>query len=310
MSKIYDVIIIGAGPAGLSAALYAGRARLSTLIIEKERDGGQIVITNEVENYPGNIDHESGATLIGRMAGQAAKFGAEKIYDSVEDVQLEGEVKTVVGLKGSYQGKTVIVAAGASPRKLGVPGEAEFTGKGVSYCATCDAAFFEDFEVYVVGGGNSAVEEAMFIAKFARKVYILCLGDKLTAEKTIQDKVLAHDKVEVIWNTAVVELKGDGILSSMVVRNTKTDETRTITADEEDGTFGLFPFIGFIPNTKLIEGKLDMKDGYILTDEDMRTNIAGVFAAGDIRYKSLRQVVTAAADGAIAATMAEKYLEH
>ena len=310
MSKIYDVIIIGAGPAGLSAALYAGRARLSTLIIEKERDGGQIVITNEVENYPGNIDHESGATLIGRMAGQAEKFGAEKIYDSVEDLQLEGDVKTVVGLKSSYQGKTVIVAAGASPRKLGVPGEAEFTGKGVSYCATCDAAFFEDFEVYVVGGGNSAVEEAMFIAKFARKVYILCLGDKLTAEKTIQDKVLAHDKVEIIWNTGVVELKGDGILSSMVVRDTISGETRTIEADEDDGTFGLFPFIGFIPNTKLVEGKLDMKDGYVLTDEDMRTNIPGVYAAGDLRFKTLRQVVTAAADGAIAATMAEKYLDH
>ncbi|MCL2212639.1 MAG: thioredoxin-disulfide reductase [Oscillospiraceae bacterium] len=308
MNKTYDVIIIGAGPAGLSAALYAGRARLSTLLIEKEREGGQIVTTSEVENYPGNIEHESGQTLIARMSDQATKFGAEKVFDTITELTLEGDVKVIKGAKGEYHGKTVIVATGAFPRKLGCPGEAEFTGKGVSYCATCDAAFFEDFEVYVVGGGNSAVEEAMFCAKYARKVTILNRTEALTAEKAIQEKVFAHPKVEIAWNTEVVELKGDGILTSMTLRDTVSGETREVEADEEDGTFGVFIFIGFVPNTALVEGKLTTERGYIVTDEDMRTNIPGVFAAGDLRKKTLRQVVTAAADGAIAATMCEHYL--
>ncbi|MCL2255441.1 MAG: thioredoxin-disulfide reductase [Firmicutes bacterium] len=306
--KIYDVIIIGAGPAGLSAALYAGRARLSTLLIEKEKDGGQIVITSEVENYPGGVDHESGSTLIARMAKQVEKFGAEKVYDTVTDLKLDGKTKTITCSKATYEGKTVIVATGAAPRPIGCPGEKEFIGKGVSYCATCDAPFFEELEVFVVGGGDSAVEEAMHIAKFARQVTIIHRRDTLKAAKSIQEKAFKHPKLKFMWDTVVTELKGDGMLGSMVVENVKTGEKKEIVAHEDDGTFGVFGFVGLIPHSKLVEGKLNMEYGYIKTDEDMKTNIDGVFAAGDIRVKSLRQVVTAASDGAIAATQAEHYI--
>lgn len=308
MDKLYDVIIIGAGPAGLSAALYAGRSRLSALIIEKEKDGGQIVITSEIENYPGGIEHETGPTLIGRMVKQADKFGAEKIYDTVTDVELDGDTKIIKGLKGEYKGKSIIIATGAHPRPIGCPGEREFIGKGVSYCATCDAAFFEDFEVYVVGGGDAAVEEAIYIAGFARKVTIIHRRDELRAVKSIQEKAFANPKIEFMWNSVVTELKGDSILSSMTVQDVKTGETREIEADEDDGMFGVFVFIGFVPHSDIFVGKVDMDGAYIKTDEDMRTNIPGVFAAGDVRVKSLRQVVTAAADGAIAATQAEHYI--
>lgn len=309
MEKIYDVIIIGAGPAGLAAGSYAGRARMDTLIIEKDKDGGQIVITAEIENYPGGIDEESGPSLIGRMSKQAEHFGAQKVKDTIVDVELEGDVKHLKGLKGDYYGKTVIIATGAHPKPIGCPGEKEFTGKGVSYCATCDGSFFEDFDIYVVGGGDSAVEEAMYLTKFGRQVTLIHRRDQLRAAKSIQEKAFANPKMKFMWNTTVEELKGDGILTSMVVKDTKTGETREIVANEEDGTFGVFVFIGFEPHGELFEGKLEMKNGYIVTDDNMRTSIPGVFAAGDIRVKSLRQVVTAAADGAIAATQAEKYIE-
>lgn len=309
MSKVYDVIIIGAGPAGLSAGAYAGRARLSTLIIEKAKDGGQIVITDEIDNYPGSLEHESGPSLVGRMSEQAARFGAEKVFDTVQDMELEGKVKTIRCAHGDYQAKTVIIAAGAYPTPIGCPGERELTGKGVSYCATCDAAFFEDFEVFVVGGGDSAVEEALYLTKFARQVTIIHRRNELRAAKSIQEKAFANPKMKFMWDSVVKELKGDSLLSSMVVENVKTGEIREITADEEDGTFGVFVFIGFKPMSAIFEGKVAMEHGYILTDEDMRCNIPGVFAAGDIRKKSLRQVVTAAADGAIAAVQAGKYLE-
>ncbi len=309
MSKIYDVIIIGAGPAGLSAGLYAGRARLSTLIIEKAKDGGQIVQTAEIENYPGSLEEESGPTLIERMSKQAAHFGAEKVFDTVLDVELQGDVKTIKCENGTYQGKTVIIAAGASPVNIGCPGEKEFTGKGVSYCATCDAAFFEDFEVYVVGGGDAAVEEAMYLTKFARKVTVIHRRNELRAAKSIQEKAFKNEKLDFMWDSVIKELKGDGLLSSMIVENTKTGEQREIVADEEDGLFGVFVFIGFKPQTEVFEGKLALEKGYIRTDDDMKTEIPGVFAAGDVRVKSLRQVVTAAADGAIAAVQAGKYIE-
>ena len=309
MSKIYDVIIIGAGPAGLSAGLYAGRARLDTLIIEKAKDGGQIVQTAEIENYPGSLEEESGPTLIERMSKQAAHFGAEKVFDTVLDVELQGDVKTIKCENGTYQAKTVIIAAGASPVNIGCPGEKEFTGKGVSYCATCDAAFFEDFEVYVVGGGDAAVEEAMYLTKFARKVTVIHRRDELRAAKSIQEKAFKNEKMDFMWDSVIKELKGDGLLSSMIVENTKTGEQREIVADEEDGLFGVFVFIGFKPQTAVFEGKLALEKGYIRTDDDMKTEIPGVFAAGDVRVKSLRQVVTAAADGAIAAVQAGKYIE-
>lgn len=309
MSKVYDVIIIGAGPAGLSAGIYAGRARLSTLIIEKEKDGGQIVLTSEVENYPGCLEGESGPTLVDRMAEQAKHFGAEKVYDEIIEVNLEGKEKVLKGKKGEYIGKTVIVATGATSRPIGCPGEKTFTGKGVSYCATCDGAFFEDFEVYVVGGGDTAVEEALYLTKFARKVSIIHRRNELRAAKSIQDKAKANPKIDFIWDSVVNEIKGDGIVDTMIIENVKTGELTEVKADEDDGTFGIFVFIGYVPKTKIFEDILELQKGYIVTDENMNTNIEGVYAVGDIRVKSLRQVVTAAADGAIAAVQAEKYLE-
>ena len=311
MSKVYDVIILGAGPAGLAAGLYAGRSRLSTLIIEKGQDGGQIAITDEIENYPGQmVEGESGPSLIARMTEQAKKFGAERCSDVIKSVDLTGEVKKLVGNKGEYEAKCVIVATGAFPKPIGCENEGKFTGKGISFCATCDASFFEDFEVYVVGGGDSAVEEAMYLTKFARKVTIIHRRDELRAAKSIQEKAFANPKIAFMWDSVVVKVDGDELLSSMTVKNVKTGELTTVEADEDDGLFGLFGFIGYNPNSQLFEGLLDMEHGYIKTDADMHTSIPGVFAAGDIRVKSLRQVVTAAADGAIAAMQAEHYISN
>ena len=306
MSKVYDVIIIGAGPAGLSAALYAGRARLSTLIIEKIKDGGQIVITDEIENYPGAVEGESGPSLIKKMVDQANHFGAEKVFDTVVDVELEGDIKVIKGSKNEYQGKTVIIATGASPKPIGCPGEKELTGKGVSYCATCDGNFFEDMDIFVVGGGDSAVEEALYLTKFGRKVTLIHRRDALRAAKSIQEKAFANPKMDFMWDTVVEELKGDDVLHDHAgQKNVKTGEVKEIEANPDDGTFGVFVFIGYDPQSKVFEGKVNMEHGYIVTDADMKTNIPGVFAAGDIRVKSLRQVVTAAADGAIAAVQCE-----
>jgi len=308
MSKLYDVIIIGAGPAGLSAGLYAGRARLNTLIIEKAREGGQIVNTADIANYPGSVEGESGASLIERMKNQAKQFGAETVYDTIIDAELSGEIKTIKGLADTYQAKTLILANGAQPALIGCTGEKEFTGRGVSYCATCDGAFFEDLEVYVVGGGDAAVEEAIFLTRYARKVTIIHRRNELRASKSIQEKAMENPKIEFMWDSVVKELSGEELLDTMIVENVKTGERREVKADAGDGMFGVFVFIGFKPQTQLYEGKLEMENHYILTDDNMRTGIPGVFAAGDIRAKSLRQVVTATADGAIAATQAEKYL--
>ena len=301
MNNIYDVIILGAGPAGLAAGLYAGRSCLKTLIIEKGQDGGQIAITDDIENYPGcNVEEESGPSLMARFTAQAAKFGAERVSDTIKEVQLEGKVKKLIGVNGEYEGKTVILATGAFPRPIGCKNEGKFVGKGISFCATCDANFFEDFEVYVVGGGDSAVEEAMYLTKFARKVTLIHRRNELRAAKSIQEKAFKNPKMHFIWDTVVDEVDGDELLN--------TGELTTIEADPDDGLFGLFGFIGMVPNSTLFEGIIDMERGYIKTDENMHTNIEGVYAAGDIRVKSLRQVVTAAADGAIAAMQAEKYL--
>lgn len=312
MSKLYDVIILGAGPAGLSAGLYAGRYKLSTLIIEKAQDGGQISITDEIENYPGQVidTDESGSSLVARMTAQAAKFGCERASANIVSVELEGEVKKLTDVNGNvYEGRTVIIASGAHPRPIGCKNEADYVGKGISFCATCDANFFEDLEVYVVGGGDSAVEEAIYLTKFARKVTIIHRRDALRAAKSIQEKAFANDKIEFMWDSVVEEVSGDEILTKMLVKNVKTGEITTIEADEEDGLFGLFGFIGLIPNTEIFaNSKLNMENGYIVTDEDMHTNIEGVYAAGDVRKKSLRQVVTAAADGAIASSQVEHYL--
>lgn len=311
MKKIYDVIIIGGGPAGLAAGLYAGRARLKTLIIEKGQDGGQIAVTDEIENYPGQIEEgESGVSLTSRMSRQAERFGVERMTDNIVKAELIGKVKQLTGSKDVYESKTVIIATGAFPKPIGCENEGQFIGKGISFCATCDAALFKGFEVYVVGGGDAAVEEAIYLAKFARKVTIIHRRDQLRAAKLIQERAFANEKIHFIWDSVVDKVEGDGLLSRMVVRNKKTGEMTVVDADEEDGMIGLFGFIGSIPKSEIFEGQVDMDNGYIQTDEDMKTNIAGVFAAGDIRVKSLRQVVTAAADGAIAATQAEKYIEN
>ena len=309
MSKIYDVIVLGAGPSGLSAGLYAGRSRLSTLIIEKGQDGGQIAITNEIENYPGQVEGDSGPSLIARMTKQCEHFGVERVSDMIKEVELTGPVKKLIGVKGEYEAKCVIIATGAFPRPIGCKNEGKFVGKGISFCATCDASFFQDLEVYVVGGGDAAVEEAMYLTKFARKVTIIHRRDELRAAKSIQEKAFKNEKLHFMWNTVVDEVDGeDDILSKMIVKNTKTGELTTIEADEDDGLFGLFGFIGLLPKSDLFEGVIDMDKGYIKTDDNMHTNVEGVYAAGDIRVKSLRQVVTAAADGAIAAMQAEKYI--
>ncbi len=308
MTEIYDVVIIGAGPAGLAAGIYAARAKLKTLIVEKEKAGGQIVTTAEIANYPGSVENASGPSLIARMVDQVNEFGAEMVTDTIVDVNLEDKVKVIKGEKGEYKGKSIIIATGAQPRPIGCPGEKEFTGRGVSYCATCDADFFTDLEVYVMGGGDTAVEEAMYLTKFARKVTIIHRRDELRAAKSIQEKAFKNDKIDFMWDTVITEIKGDGIVTSMVVKNKKTGEETEIFADEDDGTFGIFVFIGYLPNTELFEDKLELENGYIKTDANMKTNIPGVFAAGDVRSKSLRQVVTATADGAIAAVQSERYI--
>ena len=309
MNEMYDVIVLGAGPAGLTAALYAGRSRLSTLVIEKGRDGGQIATTNEIENYPGQmLEGESGPSLIARMTAQAEKYGAQRVTDTIVSAQLDGAVKKLIGVKGEYLARTVILATGARPRPIGCKNEDSFVGRGISYCATCDGAFFEDYDVYVVGGGDAAVEEALFLTRFAKKVIIIHRRDSLRAARSIQEKAFANDKIHFIWNSVVEEVNGEDVLAEMTLRNVQTGEKTVIQADPADGLFGLFGFIGMMPNTSQFEGVLAMENGYVHTDEEMKTHIPGVFAAGDIRVKTLRQVITAAADGAIAAMQAEKYL--
>ena len=307
---IYDVIIIGAGPAGLSAAIYAGRSRLNTVVIEMASVGGQIGGTAEVENYPGGLEGgETGWSLAERIAKQADFFGAERKKGEVTAAELGGDVKTVTLLDGSIlSGKTVIIATGATPRPIGCENETEYVGRGISFCATCDANFFRNKEVYVAGGGDSAIEESIFLTKFARKVTIIHRREELRAAKLLQEKAFANEKIHFIWNTVIESVGGDGILSEINIRNVKTGEETTLNADKDDGMFGLFAFLGHLPNTAVFANILPLEDGYIRTDEEMRTSIPGVLAAGDVRVKLLRQVVTATSDGAIAATQAEHYL--
>ena len=308
MDKLYDVIILGAGPAGLAAGLYSGRYRLSTLIIEKAKDGGQIAITDEIENYPGQmVEGESGPSLIARMTAQAEKFGAERASDTITKVELEGPVKKLYGTKDTYQCKTLIIATGAFPRPIGCKREGEFMGKGVSFCATCDANFFEDFEIYVVGGNGIAAEESLYLAGYARKVTMIHKGPALTVSPMLKERLDAEPKIHVLCNEEVEDVGGDELLSEIVLKNTKTGEETVLHADEEDGFFGLFGFTGK-KTTGMFDGVLDMEGGYIKTDECMRTNVPGVFAAGDVRVTPLRQVVTACADGAIAAMQCYKYI--
>ena len=305
MDHIYDVIILGAGPAGLSAGLYAGRSRLDTLIIEKGQAGGQIINTDEIENYPGQIvEGETGVSLVRRMYEQTEQFGAEHVRDTITNAELSGDIKVLTGEKDTYQAKNIIIATGAFARPSGCIGEQEYKGRGFSYCATCDANFFTDLEVYVAGGGDAAVEEALYLTKFARKVTIIHRRDELRAAKSIQEKAFVNPKITVLWDSVVEEVGGDGLLQTMTVKNEKTGELTQIEADPNAG-----------PNTGVVADKVETDDkGYIKTDEDMHTIVSGVYAAGDVRAKSLRQVVTAVADGAIAAVQVERsmseYQEH
>lgn len=311
MENVYDVAIIGAGPAGLAAGLYAARAKLKTVIFEKNKPGGQIAITHEVANYPASDPGSTGPGLIDKLVAQADSFGAERIRDNISDIDFSQPLKVLTGVKGEYKAKSVIIANGAQPRKLGCPGEGRLTGKGVSYCATCDADFFTDFEVFVIGGGESAIEEAIYLTKFARKVTLVHRRDEFRAAKSIVDKAQSIDNLEFLLDTTVDEIKGDGIVESIVFKNKHTGELSEYLACEDDGTFGVFIFVGFLPTCDLYQGVIDMDEsGYIITDDDMQTNIPGVFAAGDIRVKSLRQMVTAASDGSIAAVQADKYINN
>lgn len=311
MAKIYDVAIIGAGPAGLSSGLYAARSKMDVIIFEKAGTGGQIATTDEVANYPGASPEATGPSLVARMVEQCKEFGAEILQKGVIDLDLSGDIKKLTLNDDSIiEARTIIIATGAHPRKLGVPGEEKLTGKGISYCATCDADFFTDMEVYCIGGGDTAVEEAIYLTKFASKVTVVHRREELRAAKSIQEKAFANDKIDFIWDSVVKEVNGEGIVEQMVLKNKKTGAEQIIDAPEDFGTFGIFVFIGYIPNTELFTDKLELENGYIPTDADMKTKIPGVFAAGDVRVKSLRQVVTATADGAIAAVQAEHYISN
>lgn len=309
MTDVYDVIILGGGPAGLAAGLYAGRARLKTLLIEKGAAGGQIALSADVENYPGQLpEGETGVSLAARMAEQCRRFGVERRTDEITAAQLSGEVKRLTGGEGEYLARSLIIATGAAPRPIGCENEKAFTGKGISYCATCDGAFFRGLEVYVAGGGDSAVEEALFLTRFARRVTIVHRRDTLRAARSIQERAFAEPKIQFMWDSVVERAEGSDLLEALTIRNVKTGALTQVRAAAEDGLLGLFGFVGHLPNTALFEGQLPLENGYIRTDEDMRTAEPGVFAAGDVRVKSLRQVVTAAADGAVAAVQAERYL--
>ncbi len=302
----YDLAIIGGGPAGLTAAIYGSRAGLKTIVIDKTpTPGGQIANSSVVENYPG-IESISGEELGERMREHAEKFGAKLLYGTeVKSVNLEGEVKEIKTMKGTIKAKAVIIATGARERKLGIPGENEFKGKGVSYCAVCDAPFFKDKYVVVVGGGNSAVEEAVYLSKFAKRITIIHRRDKLRAEKAIQEKAFNTKNIDFMWNSEVKAIFGnENGVNEIEVHNKKTGDVFKHKVD------GVFIYIGMIPNTELFKGQIELNDwGYIKTDERMRTNVPGVFAAGDVRDTPLRQIITAAADGAIAAVEAGKYIE-
>ncbi|MBI4302669.1 MAG: thioredoxin-disulfide reductase [Chloroflexi bacterium] len=303
MAKEYDIIIVGGGPAGLTAAIYSARARLKTLIIEKAVPGGQIATTGLVENYPGFPDGVMGGELSQLMADQAKKFDTETISAEVLSLEVRDNERVIHTSEGDYSAKAVILAGGADPTKLGIPGENEFTGKGVSYCATCDGPFFINKVVAVIGGGDSAVDEGMFLTRFASKVIVIHRRDQLRATKIIQERAFANPKMEFIWDTVVEAIEGNEVVQRLQLKNVKTQERRTL----EVG--GVFVYVGLRPNTDFLKSILALSpDGHILVNEQMETAIPGIFAAGDIRVNAARQAVSAAGDGATAALAAEKYL--
>ncbi len=302
MEKIFELIIIGSGPAGLAAAVYAQRARLDTLVIEKEMmSGGQVLTTYEVDNYPG-LPGINGYDLGMKLREHAEKLGTVFAVDKVLRIEEEGADKIVVCEDGSYRTKTVLIATGAVHRKLGVPGEEELSGMGVSYCATCDGAFFRNKITAVVGGGDVALEDAIFLSRMCRKVYLIHRRDELRGAKSLQETVFGQENIEILWDTQVVEIEGGSQVERLKLKNKRSGEERELEVQ------GVFIAVGITPNSEAFLGLVDMKQGYIAAGEDGVTSAAGIFAAGDVREKQLRQIITAAADGANAVTSVERYL--
>ena len=307
MAELYDVIIVGAGPAGLSAAIYAARARFKVLVLEKEKIGGQITITSEIVNYPG-IEKTDGTKLTEKMRAQAQSFGAEFQMARVTDFDFSGDIRIVKTDKGDFQTLGIVLALGANPRMLGFAGEKEYKGRGVAYCATCDGEFFTGMDVFVIGGGFAAAEEAVFLTKYAKKVIIIVREEDFTCAATVADKARNHEKIEVHYQTEIVKAEGDQLLRSARFLDNKTGKEWNYVADEGE-SFGIFVFAGYVPDTDLVKGKLELDShGYLITDQDQMTKIPGVYGAGDVCVKNLRQVVTAVSDGAVAATSLEKYV--
>ena len=301
--KKYDVIIIGGGPAGLSAGIYTSRARLRSLLIEKGAIGGQIINAEKVENYPGFAEGISGIDLTTAMHQQATKFGLETLADEVSSIEVKGKEKLVKTTQGDFIAGAVIIAGGSERQKLGVPGEAKYTGKGVSYCATCDGAFFRGKTVAVIGGGNSAVTEALELTKFATKIFLVHRRNELRATRILQEKLLADARIQVLWDTAPLEITGDTFVKQMKLRNIKTNLETVIDVS------GVFVSVGSQPATGYLKGLLTLDAvGAIVTNDKLETNVPGIFAAGDIRSGSIRQAVAAAGDGAVAAINAGKYI--
>ena len=302
--KTFDIIILGGGPAGLSAAIYAARSSAKTAIIDISMLGGQPSNYLELENYPG-FSKIGGYDLMEKFEEHADMFGIQKFpMEEIQSVDLTSEIKTVTTLNGEFKAKSIIIATGAQSKKLGVEGEKEFVGRGVSYCAVCDGAFYKDKVVAVVGGGNAAVEEAGYLTKFASKVYLIHRRDELRADKIVQERAFKNEKLEFIYDTVVNKINGDGVVKSATIENVKTHEVKDLAID------GIFPYIGFEPNADLFAGQVKQdKNGFIMVDEAMQTSIKGVYAIGDVRVTPLRQVITAAADGAIAAVYAGRYIE-
>jgi len=306
MKNLYDVVVIGGGPAGLTAAIYLARAKYRVVVVEKEKFGGQITITHEVVNYPG-VERTSGAELTETMRRQAESFGAEFLLAGVERLDLSGDVKTVYTDRGELKCFGVLLATGAHPRMVGFPGEAEFRGRGVAYCATCDGEFFTGKEVFVVGGGFAAAEEAVFLTKYASHVTILIRKDDFACARSVADAARNHPKITVLTNTEVVDVTGDSTLRAIRYRNKLTGEVTERRAPE-GSNLGVFVFAGYAPATGLIQELAELTpDGYVVTDRSLKTSAEGLYAAGDVCVKALRQVVTAVGDGALAATELEKY---
>lgn len=303
MEKIYDMIVVGGGPGGYTAALYAARAGMQVAVVEKLAAGGQMAQTHQVDNYPGFEDGIDGIDLADKMQDQAHRFGAETIYAQVEHLELEAVPKTVHTDQGDYFAKTVVIATGANPRKLGLPMEQEFTGRGVHYCAACDGMFYRGNTVVVVGGGNTAAADALALSRIAQKVYVVHRRDTLRATKLYHKPLLEAKNVEFLWNSAITALEGDGRLSGVVVKDLQNGQERFLEVN------GLFVSIGRVPATALVEGQLQLDQaGYIQAGENTESSLPGVYAVGDVRSKQVRQIVTAVADGAVAAHAAESYL--